>query len=55
MALKKKKYPKKPKQSASYERWKKYEEDCKAVDKHNAQILADEKKKKAIIGKVGKR
>lgn len=52
---KKKKHPKRPKQSASLERWKKYEEDCKTIDKHNAQIDSDEKKKKDLIKKISKR
>lgn len=49
---KKRKYPKRPKQSASLETWKNYETKCKEVDKHNAQLEKDKKAKQAIINKV---
>lgn len=51
---KKKSYPKQPKQSASLSTWETYHDKCKAVDKHNAQLEADAKKKKALIDKVKK-
>lgn len=49
---KKRKYPKRPKQSASLQVWKNYEARCKEVDKHNAQLEKDAKAKKSIISKI---
>jgi hypothetical protein len=46
-----KKYPKKPKQSAPLSSWESYTAKCKAVDKHNAEIERDKKKKASIIKK----
>jgi 1,4-dihydroxy-2-naphthoate octaprenyltransferase len=51
---KKKSYPKQPKQSASLNAWENYYDKCKEVDKHNAQLEADAKKKKSVIDKVKK-
>jgi hypothetical protein len=50
----KKKYPKKPKVSASLAVLERYLEKRKEVDKHNAQIEADKKKKKTLIEKIRK-
>ena len=47
---KKKKYPKRPKASASLSVWENYKKRRAEVDKHIKQVEADEKKKKAIIG-----
>lgn len=49
MATKKKKMPKKPKQSSSLQTWQNYEARVKEVNKYNSQLEADKKKKKAII------
>jgi len=46
-----KKHPKKPKQSAPLSAWERYTAKCKAVDKHNAEIERDKKKKASIIKK----
>lgn len=43
-----KRYPKKPKRSASLKVWENYRDRCKAVDKHNAQVKSELKKKEAI-------
>lgn len=51
MALKKKKYPKKPKASATLKSWENYAAKCKEVDKYNSQLEADKKKKETIIKK----
>jgi hypothetical protein len=51
---KKKKYPKQPKKSASLKVWENYQAKIKEIDKHNAKIDADEKKKEAMIGRVQK-
>jgi hypothetical protein len=40
------KYPKKPKASAPLSSWEKYDEKVKAVDKKNAENLAEYNKKK---------
>lgn len=53
-ATKKRKYPKQPKQSASLEVWQRYKERIKEVDRHNAKILADAKKKKSVIAAIQK-
>jgi len=49
---KKRKYPKRPKQSSSLQTWKNYEAKCKEVDRHNAQLEKDAKTKKSIIAKI---
>ncbi len=57
------KLPKRPKASASYESWERYEDKCQAVRKANkkmldnwkkevAKIKSNEKKKKAIMEKT---
>ena len=46
-----KKHPKKPKVSASLATWERYSAKCKEVDKHNAQIDRDKKKKASLIKK----
>jgi hypothetical protein len=47
-----KKYPKKPKASASVEVMKRYLERCKAVDKDNAPIKKALKEKEALKKKI---
>ena len=47
----KKKYPKRPKQSSRLSVWENYHAKCKEVDKHNAQLLKDKKRKQALIAK----
>ena len=54
MAVKKKKYPKKPKASASISTMQNYLTRCKEVDKANAQIEKDKKTKKALRDKINK-
>lgn len=51
MAKKLRKYPKKPKTSASLAVWQRYDERCKAVDSYNREIIAGEKKKQALVKK----
>lgn len=56
MATKKKAYPKRPKISAPLSTWENYHAKVKEVDKYNADLLKDKKKKAALIAKkVGKR
>jgi hypothetical protein len=52
---KKKSYPKAPKKTASLEAWKKYEDKIKDIDKFNASIDSDQKKKESVINSVTKR
>lgn len=47
-----KKYGKQPKTTAPLSAWDNYKAKCAAVDKHNAQIVADKKKKEAVIKQV---
>lgn len=47
--MKNKKMPKKPAQSASLATWERYAEKVKEVEKHNAQVEADKKKKAKAI------
>ena len=46
-----KKYPKKPKLSAPLTSWEKYTAKCKEIDKHNAELERDKKKKASLIKK----
>ena len=46
---KKRKYPKRPKESASLAVWKRYEERVKEVDKYNNSIEKEKNEKKKII------
>lgn len=49
MANKKlKKYPRKPKQSASLSAFQNYKARCKEIDKENAQIERDNKKREQL-------
>ena len=50
----KKKYPKKPKASASLKVWENYKVKVKDVDKYNAQLEADKRKKAALIKQLRK-
>lgn len=52
MATKKKKYPKKPKASASVRTLQNYIQKCKDVDKFNSQILSEKKKKEGLLKKI---
>lgn len=54
MAQKKRKYPKQPKASASLQTWQNYHARCKEVDRYNASIVSDKKKKSSIISSVNK-
>lgn len=54
MASKLPKKPKSPKQSASYDTWKRYEERVKEWKKKCAKIESDKKAKKALIGRLSK-
>jgi hypothetical protein len=47
-----KKYPKKPKASASLSAMENYLDKCKQIDKENAQIKADMKKKETLKKKI---
>jgi len=51
---KKKKYPKSPKQSASFDIWKRYEERVKEVDKFNSQLEKYKTAKKTLVQRVSK-
>lgn len=48
---KRKKYPKKPKMSASLDVWKRWEEKAKRVKQHNDKIDAARKQKEKIKNK----
>lgn len=52
MAIKKKKYPKAPKKTASLATWLKHEEKIKTVVKYNLELVKNEKKKTDLIKKV---
>jgi hypothetical protein len=54
MATKKRKYPKKPKLTASVSVLEKYLAKRKEVDKYNAALEAEKKKKKSLIEKIRK-
>ena len=49
-----KKYPKKPKSSASVAVLQNYIDRCKAIDKDNAQIKKDAQKKEQLKSKIAK-
>lgn len=53
-SVKKRQYPKTPKQSASLATWERYKERCKEVNKHNDKLVADAKKKKTTIASISK-
>lgn len=46
---KKKKYPKRPKESAPLSTWRRYEERVKEVDKYNNSLEKEKNEKKKII------
>ncbi len=52
MASKKRRYPKAPRKTASVQVWENYRNRCKDVDKHNASLISDKKKKEGIIKSV---
>lgn len=52
MAMKKIKYPKTPKKSASVQVWERHLEKCKEVDKKNTESEKEAKKKLDTIKKV---
>lgn len=54
MALKKKKYPKKPKASANLATWERYQSKVKDVNAYNNQLIKDKTKKENIIKTVDK-
>jgi hypothetical protein len=54
MALKKKKYPKKPKASANLSVWERYQNKVKDVNAYNNQLIKDKTKKENIIKSVDK-
>lgn len=54
MALKLKKYPKKPKASASVTTLENYIAKCKQVDKDNAQIKSSKTKRANLLKQVAK-
>ena len=54
MALKKKKYPKKPKAKSSVSVLENYLAKRKEVDKYNSALEAEKKKKKTLIEKIRK-
>jgi hypothetical protein len=45
---KKKKFPKQPKQGASLKVWENYKKRCEDVNRYNAQIEAEKKKKEQV-------
>lgn len=49
-----KKMPKRPKQSASLDTWKRYEQKVKDVKNHNDQLVRDKTAKKNLIAKISK-
>jgi len=55
MATKKKKYPKKPKASATVKTMQNYLDRCKQVDKANAEIEKVKKQKEALRKKIANR
>lgn len=50
----KKKFPKAPKAKASLEVWANYDKKVGEVNKHNNQVDADARKKKALMEKTKK-
>ena len=50
----KRKFPKSPKAGASLKTWENYKKRCEAVNKHNASLEAEKKKKESIKVAVGK-
>lgn len=52
--MKKKKLPKRPKQSKPLATWERYEDKVNEVRKHNASVDAAAKKKKSLIEKTAK-
>jgi hypothetical protein len=54
MALKKKKYPKKPAAKASIATMQKYLDKRKEVDKYNAQLEKDKKTRETLKAKIRK-
>jgi len=51
---KKKKFPKQPKAGASLKTWENYKKRCEDVNKHNAALESDKKKKEGVKAAVGK-
>lgn len=51
---KKRKYPKKPKVSASLEAWQRYNSRIKEIDSDYKKALAEHKKKETLIKKLRK-
>jgi hypothetical protein len=51
---KKKRYPKQPKEKASLSTWENYHAKCKDVDKFNADLDKDAKKKDTVKSAVKK-
>lgn len=49
-----KKYPKAPKATASLKVWENYKKRCEGVDKANAPIIAEAKKKETVKASVAK-
>ena len=54
MALKKKKYPKKPNAKASLKVWENYQSKVKDVNSYNSQLVKDKTKKENIKKSVEK-
>ena len=50
--MKLKKYPKKPKASASVATMQRYLERCKEVDRHNARAAAEKKQKETLKKRI---
>lgn len=51
---KRKSYPKAPKAGASLKVWENYKKRCEAVNKYNASLETDKKKKESIKASIGK-
>lgn len=54
MAIKKRKYPKAPKQTASLAVWERHRAKVQEVDRYNSNIEAAKKKKAGVISQVQK-
>jgi len=52
MTVKKVKYPKRPKTSASLEVWTRYKDRIKEVDRKNADRISRKKKKESLMKQV---
>ena len=52
MPVKTKKYPKRPKQSASLAVWENFNKRCAEIDKENAAKISAEKKRQTLIKKA---